>query len=487
MVALDNQMLEPSDTDMTVQKIRAAISTPISQDNPVGERVMDDPLFDFVESQMMKVGSLSHGEVRWNEVETAILSLMENKTKDLKLLVHLLQCFQSDGSVGRFVLSLQVLSDFMSQYWETCFPAPGSRGQLPRKKYFNQISQRFDAALDKLVSKQEYVSETNQRELKEALALFQKVTNEAGVEGEESLLFIRKAERWLESCALVDSSAQSNNNTQSSASANDSSEFSPASTVAVDTSNDKATKESLKKVADYLAEFEHGYAQSIRLRRFAIWMSITTPPDANAQGETPLRAMAADRVNEYLEQSQARPDLALWRKVEQSLTNAPFWFDGQYLSAQIATKLGKAEWASAILEETQNFLSRVPELADMSFKGGTPFLSKDTREWLASNEKVNAISSVSSWDDKRQEAITLAKEGGLSVAMAMLNDGLATASEPRDQFYWRLISADLLANQGLDAIARQHYQSLYKMALESSVQDWEPTLINQLEKIVVTE
>lgn len=82
---------------------------------------------------MMKVGSLSHGEVRWNDVETAILSLMGNKTKDLKLLVHLLQCFQSDGSVGRFVLSLQVLSDFMSQYWETCFPAPGSRGQLPRK------------------------------------------------------------------------------------------------------------------------------------------------------------------------------------------------------------------------------------------------------------------------------------------------------------------------------------------------------------------
>ncbi len=471
------------------QAIRTAITAPVPGDSEVGERVTDDPLFDFVESQMMKVGSLSHADVRWDEVESSILSLMENKTKDLKLMAHLLQCFQNSQSVERFILSLQVLSDFMNQYWETCFPAPGKRGVLPRKKYFNQIVQRLETGLDKLISKEEFVSKALQAELSEACSAFESATKALSLDGEAFLSLKRKVARWLESCALVEKPPEEAEPVTKEASSSSHSGSVSSVSPAVDRSSDKATKESLQKVADFLAEYEHGYTQSIRLRRFAVWLSIATPPDADHQGETLLRAMTQERINDYLEQLQTKPDLALWRKVEQSLTNAPFWFDGQHLSAQIALKLEKPQWAAAILEETQHFLSRLPELAGLRFKGGTPFVSEETKQWLSSGDQSAAASGggAESWGDKRQEAMTLAKEGGLSVAMSMLNDGLSQATEPRDQFYWRLIAADLLSAHGLEAIALQQYQSLYQVVLQSSIKEWEPALIHQLEKIVVTE
>lgn len=107
-------------------------------------------------------------------------------------------------------------------------------------------------------------------------------------------------------------------------------------------------------MADFLAEQEFGIALSIRLRRFAVWGSITSLPDHKPDGETLLRGMQADRVKDYQDQLR-HPDLALWRKVEQSLTMAPYWFEGQWMSYTIAQQLGKSDWCQAIAEETQQF------------------------------------------------------------------------------------------------------------------------------------
>ncbi len=471
-----------------LQELRTLLQTPISQDNPVGERVLDDPLFDFVESQMMKVGSLSHGEVRWDEVEVSIASLMKNKTKDLKLLVHLMQCLQQSNSVERFVLSIQIFSDFLATYWESCFPAPGLRGALPRKKFFTQVVQRTDKALDKLIQSDAFVSETMQQELDQAKNDFSQASMSLGLSGEYSIALINGLERWLTSCRQSSSSPSAEPESVRAAIEIPQPLEDQVASTSLDTSSLKTAKQSMQKMADYLSENEYGYALSIRLRRHSLWLSISTPPDSNAAGETSLRSMSQDRVREYFEQFQHRPNLALWRQVEQSLLNAPYWFEGQYLSAQIALKLGQSRWAEAILDETLQFLKRLPELGAMSFKDGQPFVNEETKQWLSTQSAIESHSQVvGGWDDKREEAFRLAKEGGLSVAMAMLNDGLVQSSEPREQCYWRLISADLLASQGFDAMAYQHYQSLYQIVTQSSVQDWEPTLVQQLEKIVITE
>lgn len=103
--------------------------------------------------------------------------------------------------------------------------------------------------------------------------------------------------------------------------------------------------------------------------------------------------MQADRVKDYQDQLR-HPDLALWRKVEQSLTMAPYWFEGQWMSYTIAQQLGKSDWCQAIAEETQQFLRRLPSLLELKFKGGEPFVSDSVKEWLASVGQSKVLRAI---------------------------------------------------------------------------------------------
>ena len=69
------------------------------------------------------------------------------------------------------------------------------------------------------------------------------------------------------------------------------------------------------------------------------------------------------------------------------------------------------------------------------------------------------------------------------VAMQLLEEGLAEAREPRDRFYWRLASARLMKDAGLKSLATQQVQDLQTQVRGLALEDWEPALIRQLEKL----
>ncbi|MDF5149428.1 type VI secretion system domain-containing protein, partial [Vibrio parahaemolyticus] len=77
---------------------------------------------------------------------------------------------------------------------------------------------------------------------------------------------------------------------------------------------------------------------------------------------------------------------------------------------------------------------------------------------------------------------TLAKEGDVTLALTHLNEGLTQATEPRDRAYWRLLIADVLQAEQLNAMAQQQYQTLYTQISTMSVSEWEPSLMAQLER-----
>jgi len=254
----------------------------------------------------------------------------------------------------------------------------------------------------------------------------------------------------------------------------------------IDSTNDKATKQTLLKVADFISEFETGLGLSLRIRRFATWIAISgVPENTNAAGETSLMPVAADRISEYKSQLKGGADMALLRRIEQSLTLSPFWLDGHHLSAQIASALGQMEWAKAIHEDTAAFVIRLPKLLMMSFKGGMAFANAETRTWLDEGYGGNRFDSNGQGvEQQRAEVTELAESGGLSVAFASLNEYLQQASEPRDTFYLRLLGADLKQNHQLSAMASVDYQVLYEQANKTVLADWEPTLMARLKQKV---
>ncbi|EGU43899.1 hypothetical protein VII00023_06949 [Vibrio ichthyoenteri ATCC 700023] len=465
---------------MDITQYRQSISQPIDGDNPVGVRLVDDPQFDFVEDQMMKVGSLSHATVQWPEVEQTTVSLLSEKSKDLKLLIILLQCLHNKVTPSRFIVSMQLLTDFTLLYWQECFPAPGQKGRLARGKFFSQITQRFSLVTEKLDFSR---FTTQEREtLKEALESWQLSTTNAELMSDDVEAVMAKISTGLARSIEQERIEEIVPEAVKSAPIEMS-----QSAVSVDSSSDKALKQSLLKVAEVVTDQDFGVTLAIRVRRYAVWSSIASLPEHDVNGETLLRGMMQERVKEYQDQLR-HPDLELWRKVEQSLTMAPFWFEGQLMSYQIAKALGHDGWCEAILSESAKFLARMPDLLKLKFKGGEPFVSDKAKEWLLSHQNVSGQqASVGNWEEKEAEAMMLAKDAGIAVALSMLNDGLVAAREPRDKFYWRLLQTNLLNANNLDAMAKEQYQTLYSQVTTMSVNDWEPSLVEQLQKHTTSE
>ena len=469
---------KPADgNDMMHQYIKK-ISDPIDTANPVGERLFDDVLFDFVEGQLMKVGSLSHADVQWGEVETAVVTLLATRTKDLKLITYLMQCLQYQASLDRYSLSLGVLDAFMKEYWETCYPAPGARGVLPRRKYFSQIVQRTVKSGESLDT--QFCEPQSKDLLLGRLASLQDSAEKLALPTDGLSLLTTKLTQQFErhdnkvSATPQSAPIQSIDGTASKS----------APKLEIDSSSEKATKQTLLKVADFISEFETGMGLSLRIRRFATWFSITGGPEnANAAGETSLMPIPPDRVSEYQSQLEKGADMALLRRVELSLTLSPFWLDGHFLSAQIAVALGQEDWAKGIYEDTTAFIERIPTLLTMSFKGGVPFASAETRAWLDEGYGHNRFEGNGQGvEQKRAEVVELAESGGLSVAFTSLNEHLQQASEPRDSFYLRLLGADLKQSNQLSAMANIDYQVLYQQASHMVLADWEPTLMARLKQ-----
>ena len=254
---------------------------------------------------------------------------------------------------------------------------------------------------------------------------------------------------------------------------------SKGSGVEIDSSNDRAWRQTQLKVAELLIERQPEVAIGYRLRRHAIWAGITTPPMTAQGNKTQLAPMSVDMVDEY-RAAMGTPDLALWQRIEQSLTLAPYWFEGHRLSAEVAQKLGFGAVAQAIAEELGTFLQRLPALRELAFSDGSPFLSPECSRWL---QPAKGGSVGSGEAGLAEEVAQRHGEQGVAAALALLDERMAQLKEPRDRFHALLVQAELLAQEGMEALARQHYQHLWQEASRLGLSHWEPGLVNRLESL----
>ena len=472
------------DLSMDINVVRAAIREPISLEHPVGENAVHDPLYEFVDDQMMKVGSLSHGSVQWGKAEESLIELLSKKTKDLKLLTYFFQCLHNKNTPDSLALSIFVLADFMSEYWEVCFPFAGKKGNLPRRKYLGQIIQRFGLALDKLDFTN--FNSAERETLSVANAFWHDVVKEKEFDSENVATVIEVINRKLQNSEKK--RLETEKKTQSQADSKQVEVVSSKPAIEVDYSSAKSTKQTLLKVADFLSENESSIELAIRIRRYAVWSSITTMPD-NVNKQTLISALPQERVKEYWS-LLGNADLALWKRVEATLTVAPYWFDGQFLSSQIAEKLGFMESSKAILVETQRFLQRFPQLYDFTFKDGEEFISSACQTWLEQVDEVDlgvANPAGDSWAERKQIAVDLVGKEGIGAALSMINEGISKAVEPRDNYYWRLISTELLEENKLNDLAQQQFQQLHTQVQSMSVSEWEPSLLKRVKKHITVK
>lgn len=236
-------------------------------------------------------------------------------------------------------------------------------------------------------------------------------------------------------------------------------------------------------MAAILCERQPESPQGYRLRRHALWQSITSTPQAESDGRTPLAAVSADMVADY-QSRLVSADMALWQQVEKSVLLAPYWLDGHCLSAQTALRLGYTQVADAIRDEVTRFLERLPQLTRLLFNDRTPFINEQTKQWLSALPDGKAA-PVAQTGEEMQAAWACFAEQGLEAALRYLE--MLPEGDPRDQFHHQYLAAQLTEAAGLVQLAQQQYRLLYKMGLQMMVADWEPSLLEQLEQKFTAE
>ncbi|CDM87584.1 type VI secretion system protein TssA [Xenorhabdus bovienii] len=434
-----------------------------------------DPAWEFIDGEMVKFGSLSHGTLEVDAIQRQALQLFSEHSKDFRLMVHLLRTLQHAGHPAELILAIELLTEYVKNYWEKAWPVkPGLKRRLAQ-----QVIKRFESAQAGFT---EQASKSQRDEAQGALAHLAQCwhANEPDLAKDVDQLRTRY-NRQPEARTAPAPPAPTAPQAASAAPSSHAPEQAPMPDVAVNSSSDKAWKQTLMIVADLLCERYPESPIGYSLRRHAVWHTITTAPMANATGKTPLAPASADRTADYLARLPTA-DNKLLAQIEQSLTLAPYWLDGHAIAAQAAEQRGYSHVAQAMRDELNAFLARLPVLKTLSFSDLSPFISPDTLDWLTPEPDTSGSPGAVSAD---QEAIWHCfQQQGLEAALKMLEEHQQLLTEPRDQFYGQLFTAQLLEEAGMTALAQQHYRNLLHTGQHMLLTEWEPSLLTLLaEKI----
>lgn len=462
------------------------------QGEEIGVALEDSADYLRLEAEMMKVGSLQHQNVDWDTAETLAISMLSHKGKDLKVLGHLLHCLQHEGNGVRFALSLRLLAGCLEAWWALAYPFNGPRGAKLRPRLFQQFSQRslkLAAGLSFHNAEDEYQACRHSLEKLQTLA----VAKQLPADSLDELMRLLDEKQPNQSHAVTPAQeASSSRNGASGAGAarsgsgekSDQPSAAKAPELRLEAGNERANRQALLKMADFLNEQSPGEPLAYRLRRYAIWSAIQALPAAREGGRTELAPVAADRVADYREALSRGGDEALWQRIEKSVAVSPYWLEGHRLSSELAKRLGLPRCAEAIRDESARFVERLSGIESLTFNDGTPFLDNETQQWLDSGAGSGANDSTGggeAWHAGLEEARTYMGSEGLGPALQVLDQGLASARSLRESTYWRLASADLLKEAGLETLAQQYYSTLHQTVNELDLEQWEPVLISRLQ------
>lgn len=387
----------------------------------------DNPNWEYIDGEIVKLGSLAHSQLDIPELQRRGLVILASESKDFRLLAHLLRTLQHAGDPH---LALRLLALYVEHYWAVAAP----QNMAHKKRFASQVIKRFETGIEGFSQN----AATEQRdalsgELAKLAQCWQSHNAPELAQATDDLFALYQRAFNRAAPAPVPTPAASGSSPQTTATSESgvTQPSAPAPQIVIDSHDDKAWRDTLLKVAAILCERQPDSPQGYRLRRHALWQNITSTPQAESDGRTPLAAVSADMVADYHAQLGSA-DMALWQQVEKSVLLAPYWLDGHCLSAQTALRLGYKQVADAIRDEVIRFLERLPQLTGLLFNDHTPFISEQTKQWLAASPDAK-VAPVAQIGEESKAARACFAEQGLEAALRYLD--MLPEGDPRDQFH----------------------------------------------------
>ncbi len=435
-------------------------TNPIPGADACGLDASEDEDYIFVTAEIAKIGRIEVDEPDWYEIEQAAVRLLGSKSKDVEIATALgLALFKRVGYAG-LAAGLGLTTGLVTTFWDGLFPGRPRR----RKARIEVLTDRFAEggwfsenqpkpddfdAIDSCLSRVE--------ELKAAL------TEKMPDDPPDFAKFTRGAK------ALA--------------------ELRPKPAAAADFSAGEVADKSgalnaALGAASFLRKADASEPVAYALVRVVKWSKISLPGSDAARYEiAPPEASLIDTLTHQFSKG-------IWENLLKNAeaafrSNDPLWLDLQYYVCSAMKGLGSAydRAHDAVVAQTAGLVRRLGEgLFELKFRGGTPLCSGEAKMWIDSEVVTAEGGGGGGGDgdgrlaDAAGNARKLAASGKLKDALRSLQEGLATCTQRRDRFRWRLQIAQLCFDSKRLQLAAPLLEECYDEIQRFGIHEWEPSL-----------
>lgn len=484
---------------------------PVTQSSPCGENIRYETVFEELETELAKQESLSSEVVDWKHVSELSSNILKNSSKDILVGAYLTQALLITEGYAGLAVGLKILSDMVEKHWDCLFPpAKRMRARATAITWLAERAGTFISEKTPAANDAEAVTEAAEYIRLLDTELVEKMGDSAPMVNDLSRPlknYKKSAEAEMARVSAPAAATETSAETQAQAQS-----VSPArtkqakSTVLTEEVGDitsendakkilRQTQDSVRKVSNYWSGKKLSDARAYRVARVASWIMIEAAPPAN-EGVTQVMPPAADRIKFFERQIEKAEYSTVLPELEKTLLRAPFWIDGHNMVVTVLHAMGGEyeKAANAVIGELRHFLHRIPELQNLSFSDQTPFVSEQTKMWLET-EVLNSASGAAeassaaggvanAWDDALVQARKKAAAGDKKAAMKVFHDGIASAGQVRDKFYWRCALAELLLQTGDAAAASNLLKPMTEQVETYRLNEWEPDLLSKIYKLL---
>ncbi|BCE02881.1 type VI secretion system protein TssA [Marinicellulosiphila megalodicopiae] len=490
-------------------------SNPISDESACGVVAKYEPDFEALEAELAKQESVTAATVDWRDVCQYGVNLLTNQTKDLLVCAYLSKgLIETQGYFG-LTLSLKIVKDIIETHWDEMYP-PLKRIRA-REAALNWLSEKtgdyivlnkpkqsdYSAVLESYELLSDITSLLEQKiegggpsmlELSKPLRDYRKEAVfhfESQVKKEEKPKPLAAAPVKNEVIKEVKKEAPVSAAVQKTESTRNDSAARKAITNVTNgpVTSDNEAKKSLRSIQEaarttggFYLDQQKTNAKSYRINRVSTWLMVDqAPPSKDGITQLPS-APVADKRKQLETLFEANKFEELLPQLEQTLTRAPFWLDGQYLAAKSLQVLGDKfqEAYECVVRETRNFLERAEGIEYLKFSDGVAFANEQTLRWITSEVMISKSQGDSEgetpWDECLLQAKVLFSSKKTTEALELFNQGINSAPTLRLNWQWRLALADLLEQSDRVSMAVPILQSLTQELETSNVLKWDSSL-----------
>ncbi len=501
---------------------------PIPGDNPAGESVRYETIFDELEGMISKMDSGGPNAVPWDKVAATSTDILRDHSKDILVGAYATFALYRQESYAGLAIGLQILRDMVDSYWDGL--TPPKKRERARVSAFEWIGERIGQTLE--------TAEITQDDAPNIVAAYTALSElddllNAKLESQSAALgslmrplreLSQKAEGMLAEAAAAQEAAEAAaaaqaQEAETAAAAPATAEGAPATapaappaagapsptapappaagpapsaaapTVAASTFDSADLAKSIGELQRSL----RGFAEALRrgspadprgywLNRVATWLPITHLPPVEG-GNTALPEIDTDTKAAIENRLKEGDDAAVLTAAENALSDAPFWLAAHRFSAAALAQLGEdyAGARAAVIGELAAFLRRFPELPGLRFSSGEPFADGPTAAWIGDEVLAGGGASggggeQGGWDAGLSQARQAAAKGKINDGFGILTTGRQTAPSGRARFLWDLRQAEFCLDNGEVVPAGRLLETLDDEYHELGLADWEPDI-----------